>query len=201
MKFYLFTFKFISVLRSCTVAIHHFLFHEGTTHVKSLHHPSPWGKSKNCHIKRDRWLLTYTIQVMGTKKIHKWLNVPLTTVRAIIKKFQTFGTVANLPGRGRKYMLSPRTVRNMVREAKKNPRTTVQELQAFVVSCGHKVSKSNIRPTYQQALRKGGWSWKVLHGGKIQDPSKCHYHCQGRLHQVLKTGVPIIVKPFFWRNS
>ena len=47
----------------------------------------PWGKSKNCQIKRDRWLLTYTSQVMGTKKIHKQLNIPLTTVRAIIKKF------------------------------------------------------------------------------------------------------------------
>ena len=42
-------------------------------------------------------------------------------------------------------MLSPRTVRKMVREAKKNPRTTVQELQTLVASWGHKVSKSTIR--------------------------------------------------------
>ena len=94
---------------------------------------------------------------MGTKKIHKRLNIPLTTVRAIIKKFQTSGTVANLPGRGRKCMLSPRTVRKMVREAKKNPRTAVQELQTLVASWGHKVSKSTIKtsPPYQQALWKG----------------------------------------------
>ena len=76
---------------------------------------------------------------MGTKKIQKQLNKPLTTVKAIIKKFQTSGTVANFPGRGRKYMLSPRTVRKMAREAKKNPRTTVQELQTLVASWGHKV--------------------------------------------------------------
>ena len=31
-------------------------------------------------------------------------------------------------------MLSPRTVRKMVREAKKNPRTTVQELQTLIAS-------------------------------------------------------------------
>ena len=42
-------------------------------------------------------------------------------------------------------MLSSRTVRKMVREAKKNPRTTVQELQTLVASWGHKVSKSTIR--------------------------------------------------------
>ena len=82
----------------------------------------------------------------GYKKIHKRLKISLTTVRAIIQKFQTPGTVANLPGRGHKCMLSPRTVRKTVREAKKKPRTTVQELQTLVVSWGHKGSKSTIRP-------------------------------------------------------
>uniref|UniRef100_A0A0E9Y0Z0 Uncharacterized protein n=1 Tax=Anguilla anguilla TaxID=7936 RepID=A0A0E9Y0Z0_ANGAN len=33
--------------------------------------------------------------------------------------------VANLPGRGSKCMVSPRTVRKMVREAINNPRITV----------------------------------------------------------------------------
>ena len=42
-------------------------------------------------------------------------------------------------------MLSPHTVRQMVREAKKNPRTTVQELETLVASWGHKVSRSTIR--------------------------------------------------------
>ena len=41
-------------------------------------------------------------------------------------------------------MLSPRTVRKMVKEAKKNPRTTVKELQTLVASWGHRVSKSTI---------------------------------------------------------
>ena len=81
----------------------------------------------------------------GYKKMQKWLNILLTTFMAIIKKLQTSGTVANLPGRGCKCMLSPRTVRKMVKEAKKNPRTTVQELQTLVGSWGHKVPKSTIR--------------------------------------------------------
>ena len=81
----------------------------------------------------------------GYKTIAKKLNIPLTTIRAIIKKFKTTGTVVNLPGRGRKCILPPRTVRQMVREAKGNPRATVGELQNLVASWGHQVSKSTIR--------------------------------------------------------
>ena len=72
--------------------------------------------------------------------------VPLTTVREKSIRFKRlFQTFEHLPGRGRKCMLSPRTVRNMVRESKKNLRNTVQELQTLVASWGHKVSKSTIR--------------------------------------------------------
>ena len=80
----------------------------------------------------------------GYKTIAKKLNIPLTTIRAIIKKFKTTETVVNLPGRG-KCILPPRTVRQMVREAKGNPRATVGELQNLVASCSHQVSKSIIR--------------------------------------------------------
>ena len=72
---------------------------------------------------------------MGTKKIHKRLNMPLTTLGATIKMFQTFGTVANLLGGGCKGVLSPRSVR----------RTKDHTLQTLVAFWGHKVSKSTIR--------------------------------------------------------
>ena len=65
-------------------------------------------------------MFTYISQVMGSKNIFKQLNIPLTTVRAIIKKFQTSGII--LPGRGHKCMLSPRRVRKMAREAKMKPK-------------------------------------------------------------------------------
>ena len=61
-------------------------------------------------------------------KISKRLNIPLSTVRAIIKKFKRYGTVENLMGRGRNCILSPRILRRMVREETKYPRITVKEL-------------------------------------------------------------------------
>ncbi len=46
----------------------------------------------------------------GYKKIATRLHLPISTVRGIIKKFKTTGTVVNKPGRGRKFILPPRTV-------------------------------------------------------------------------------------------
>ena len=42
----------------------------------------------------------------GCKKIAKELKIPILTIRAIIKKFQSTKDVTNLPGRGRVSMLS-----------------------------------------------------------------------------------------------
>ena len=53
------------------------------------------------------------------------MNIPLSTVRAIIKKFKRYGTVENLTGKGLKCILPPRIGRRMVREATKSPRITV----------------------------------------------------------------------------
>ena len=82
---------------------------------------------------------------LNGKNICKRLNIPLSTVGAIIKKFKRYGTVVNLMGRGRNCILPPRILRRMVREATKSPRITVKELQALVASWGHQVSKSTIR--------------------------------------------------------
>ncbi len=41
-------------------------------------------------------------QSQGSKSISRDLNVPVSTVRNIIKRFTAHGTVANLPGSGRK---------------------------------------------------------------------------------------------------
>ncbi len=45
-------------------------------------------------------------QSQGYKSISRDLNVPVSTVRNIIKRFTAHGTVANLPGRGRKNCLN-----------------------------------------------------------------------------------------------
>ncbi|KAI5628272.1 PEX5-related protein isoform X5, partial [Silurus asotus] len=47
----------------------------------------------------------------GYKKIATLLNLPVSTVRGIIKKFKTTGTVTNKAGRGPKFILPQRTVR------------------------------------------------------------------------------------------
>ena len=79
----------------------------------------------------------------GYKKIATRLHLPISTVRGIVKKFKTTGTVVNKPGRERKFMFAPHTVRRMVIEIKKSPKLT--ELQGMVASWGHKVSKTTIR--------------------------------------------------------
>ncbi|XP_058654656.1 E3 ubiquitin-protein ligase TRIM35-like isoform X2 [Onychostoma macrolepis] len=64
----------------------------------------------------------------GYKKIATRLNLPISTVRGIIKKFKTTGIVTNNAGRGPKFILPLRTVRRMVRDVKKSPKLTVREL-------------------------------------------------------------------------
>ena len=81
----------------------------------------------------------------GYKKIASRLNLPVSTVRGIIKNFKASGTVINKAGRGPKSILPQRTMRRMVREVKKSPTLTVTELQQRVESWGHKVSKTTIR--------------------------------------------------------
>ncbi|KAI5608498.1 solute carrier family 22 member 16, partial [Silurus asotus] len=49
----------------------------------------------------------------GYKKIATRLNLLVSTVRGIIKKFETTGTVTNKAGRGPKFILPQRTVRRM----------------------------------------------------------------------------------------
>ena len=72
----------------------------------------------------------------GYKKIATRLHLPISTVRGIVKKFKTTGTVVNKPGRGRggKSSFCHHSVRRMVREIKKSPKLTVTELQGMVAS-------------------------------------------------------------------
>ena len=53
-------------------------------------------------------------QSQGYKSISRDLNVPVSTVRSVIKKFTAHGIVANLPGRGRKRKIDERLQRRIV---------------------------------------------------------------------------------------
>ena len=53
-------------------------------------------------------------QSQGYKSISRDLDVPVSTVRNVIKKFTAHGTVANLPGCGRKRKIDERLQQRIV---------------------------------------------------------------------------------------
>ncbi|KAK3556141.1 hypothetical protein QTP70_005626 [Hemibagrus guttatus] len=91
----------------------------------------------------------------GYKAISKALGLPRTTVRAIIYKWQKYGTVENLPRSGRPTKITPRAQRRLIQEVTKDPTTTSKELQASLASVKVSVHDSTIR----KRLGKNG-----LHG-------------------------------------
>src|SRR4029434_9809173 len=94
----------------------------------TLSHSSRWERQKNSVEVRQK---DVELQKSGKgyKKISKQLKIPISTIRAIVKKFKATGDVRNQPGRGPICKLTPRTVRRMVRLAKESPRITAGELQ------------------------------------------------------------------------
>ena len=82
----------------------------------------------------------------GYEKIAQRLKMPIFTIRTIIKKFKATGDVNNWTGRGRVSILTPHTVRRMVRVVKTSPRITAGELQTLVGSWGQKVSNYDQMP-------------------------------------------------------
>ncbi|KAK3556965.1 hypothetical protein QTP70_022309 [Hemibagrus guttatus] len=70
----------------------------------------------------------------GYKAISKALELPRTTVRAIIYKWRKHGTVENLPRSVRPTKITPRAQRQLIQEVTKDPTTTSKELQASLAS-------------------------------------------------------------------
>ena len=66
----------------------------------------------------------------GYKAISKYLDIPVSTVRNVIKKFAKHGTVKNLPGRGGKRKLDDRSLRRLVRMVEKTLRQSSKDLKA-----------------------------------------------------------------------
>ncbi|KAL0146521.1 hypothetical protein M9458_058152 [Cirrhinus mrigala] len=63
------------------------------------------------------------------KTISKQLDVPVPTVAHIIQKCKIHGTVANLPGRGRRRKTDDKSKRRIIRMVTKEPRKTSKEIQ------------------------------------------------------------------------
>ncbi len=75
-------------------------------------------------------------QSQGYKSISRDLNVPVSTVRNIIKRFTAHGTVANLPGCGRKSKINEKLQRRIVRMVDKEPLLTSKQIQADLQTQG-----------------------------------------------------------------
>ncbi|CAJ0925118.1 unnamed protein product [Ranitomeya imitator] len=84
-------------------------------------------------------------QSQGYKSIAKDLNVPVSTVRSVIKKFKAHGTVANLPRCGRKRKMDKRFQHKIVQKLDKEPRLTSKQVQVALQSEGTTVSTRTIR--------------------------------------------------------
>ncbi|CAJ0922330.1 unnamed protein product [Ranitomeya imitator] len=94
-------------------------------------------------------------QSQGYKSISKDLNVPVPTVRSVIKKFKAHGTVANFPRCGRKRKIDKRFQCKSVRMLDKEPRLTSKQVQAALQSEGTTVSTRTIRRRlYENILPK-----------------------------------------------
>lgn len=113
------------------------------------------GKTKELPQKLREEIISSHLKGLGYKKISKIFNIPRDTIGSIIRKFKTYGTAANLPGRGRKPTISSRALSNLVRTAKKTPRVTARQLQDDLMKAGTSASVATIR----RALNKQG-----LHG-------------------------------------
>uniref|UniRef100_A0A672NXR3 Uncharacterized protein n=1 Tax=Sinocyclocheilus grahami TaxID=75366 RepID=A0A672NXR3_SINGR len=90
----------------------------------------------------------------GYKAISKIMGVHRSTVRTIISKWKTLGTVMNLPRSGRPTKISPRTQRKIIQEVTKKPEITSKELQASLALAKIKVHDSTIRRRLGQIRKR-----------------------------------------------
>ena len=79
-------------------------------------------------------------QSQGYKSISRDLDIPVSTVRNVIKKFTAHGSVANLPGRGRNRKIDERLQGRIVRMVDKEPQSTSKQIQADQQTQGTTVS-------------------------------------------------------------
>uniref|UniRef100_A0AAY4CMC3 Transposase Tc1-like domain-containing protein n=1 Tax=Denticeps clupeoides TaxID=299321 RepID=A0AAY4CMC3_9TELE len=87
---------------------------------------------------------------LGYKNISQSLNIPWSTVQAIIQKWKEYGTTVNLPRRGRPPKLTGRIRTVLIRKAAKRPMVTLNEL-----------GESVPRTTISRALHKVGLYGRV----------------------------------------
>ena len=89
---------------------------------------------------------------LGYKKISETLNIPLSTIKSIIKKWKEYGTTTNLPREGCPPKLTDQARMALIREATKRPKITLKELQSSTAEIGVFVH----RTTFSRTLHRVG---------------------------------------------
>jgi transposase len=92
------------------------------------------------------------------RKIAKTIGKPHSTVQSIIEKYKIRFTVKNLPGRGRKKILTAEDHRYIVRQIKKNPKTSVPKLTENVSNTIQRPISTN---TVRRVLRSEGYHGRI----------------------------------------
>ncbi|KAI4891915.1 hypothetical protein NFI96_029994, partial [Prochilodus magdalenae] len=106
---------------------------------------------------------------MGYKKISKVLDVKVTTIGAIIRKFKEYNMTINRPRPGAPKKISPRGVAMMLRTVRNRPATTRQELANDLKAAGTTVCKETIGNT----LRNNGFTSCSARKGTPAEESTC----------------------------
>ncbi|KAF7641700.1 hypothetical protein LDENG_00274330 [Lucifuga dentata] len=73
------------------------------------------------------------------------LDIPVSTVRAIIKKYEQHGTTASLPRTARPKKISSRAERNTLKNIAANPRLTSKDIQKSLAAADVHVHDSTVR--------------------------------------------------------
>ncbi|KAF7647760.1 hypothetical protein LDENG_00166980 [Lucifuga dentata] len=85
------------------------------------------------------------------------LDIPVSTVRAIIKKYEQHGTTASLPRSARPKKISSRAERNTLKNIAANPRLTSKDIQKSLAAADVHVHDSTVR----KLLSKNGIHGRV----------------------------------------
>ena len=76
--------------------------------------------------------------------VSRLFTMPVTTVKDLVKKYQTTGTVVSKKKGGSKRKTTPRLERHLAISAKKNPFQTERHLQELAEGAGTSISRSTV---------------------------------------------------------
>ena len=87
---------------------------------------------------------------LGYRKMSTKFEIPISTIRGIIRKWKEHGLISNLPRKGRPRKLTERSERLIQRKVIQHPSTTRRELQKGLQAAGTEISTDTISSTLQR---------------------------------------------------